>query len=139
MIHPKPTVDDEFQIFEIIIFLWLNIMSFFHWANLLAVPITMLWPHLFPSPSFFLWVIEFAFILDIVRKCFTKKPKSLAVDSYDIFVEYIKSNLIIDLFSSVPNTFSGMNNKFTFLKVIRMYEIDMLYYTLSLLMRRTLH
>lgn len=131
MIFPKAEVEEDFQLFEIIIFLWLNIMSFVHWVNLLAVPITMLWPHLFPSPSYSLWMIELAFILDIVRKGFTKKPKSLAVDNYDIFVEYIKSNLIIDLFSSVPNTFSGMNNRFTFLKVIRMYEIDMLYYTLT--------
>jgi len=53
-------------------------MSFVHWFNLLSTPIVMLWPELFPAPSKALWLNELFFLIDIVTKCFTKKPKSVA-------------------------------------------------------------
>ena len=131
-------IEVDHQICNKILLVWINIMCWVHWINFLAIPITMLWPYLFPSPSKTLWMIEFAFLLDIVRKCVDKKPKSLAVDNYDIFVEYLKSNLILDLFATMPNLFSGMGGDFTFFKMIRFYEIDMLQYSLAALMRWTL-
>ena len=111
------------------------IMSFVHWFNLLATPIVMLWPSLVDSPSNSLWLIEAAFFIDFFRKCIVKKPKSMAMDSYDIFVEYLRSNMILDLIPLIPSIFSGMNLKFTFLKVVRVYEIKMLYYAFNWLMR----
>ena len=101
-------------------------MSFVLGFNLLVTPITMLWPELFPSPSYSLWLIEASFLVSIVFKAFSKKPKSTATDTYEVFVEYLKSNFVLDIASTIPNVFSGMNPQFTFLKIIRVYEIDQL-------------
>ena len=90
-------------------FVWFNLMCFVHWLNLLLIPITWHWPELFPSPSKVLWLIELAFLINMVSKGLIKKSRSSAVDSYDIFVEYLKSNFIFDLISTIPNMFSGMN------------------------------
>ena len=109
-------------------------MSIVHWLNLIATPLVMLWPELFPSPSISLWLIEVFFFLNIIVKCITKKPHSMASDNYDIFVEYLKTNFILDLISTVPNTFSGMNIVFAPLKVIRVYEVDQLHYLITQVM-----
>lgn len=61
------------------------------------------------SQSYSLWFIETVFLLDILRKCFTRKAGSLATDSYDIFVEYLRGDLILDLISLIPQIFSGMD------------------------------
>ena len=84
----------------------------------------MLWPDLFPAPSVSLWLNEFFFLLDIITKCFTKKPKSIATDNYDIFVQYLSTNFVLDITPTVPNMFSGLNIIFAPLKIIRGYEFD---------------
>lgn len=104
-------------------------MSFAHWYNLLTVPALMLWPELFPPPDKSLWLLELFFAMDMVVSCIKKKKKSFAVDSYDIFVEYLRSNFILDVIVIVPNTFSGLNPAFSPLKFIRIYEIEMLHFT----------
>ena len=114
-------------------------MSLVQWANLLTTPIAMLKPELFPPPSYTFWAIEMCFLIDILRKCCTKKPKSMADDVFDVFIEYARSNLILDLLSIVPVTFSGLNPDLTFLKVIRVYEIDNLHFALDLLYRWIYH
>ena len=86
-----------------------------------------------------LWLNELAFALDIVRKMVVRKPKSFAVDSYDIFVEYMTTNMPYDLAASIPNLFSGMSTSFTFLKIIRVYEVDTCHFTLEAIMRRIKH
>ena len=96
--------------FEELTTLWLCLISFVHWVNLVLTPIIMLWPMLFPSPSYTLWLVEILFLCDILRKCVLKKPKSLATDSYDIFVEYLRTTMFIDLIALIPSIFSGMNH-----------------------------
>ena len=103
------------------ILVWKCFMSWVHWFNLISTPLVMLWPDLFPSPSISLWLNELFFFLDMVVKCFTKKPGSLASDNYDLVVEYLTTNFIFDLISSVPNVFSGMNVVFAPLKIVRIY------------------
>ena len=63
----------------------------------------------------------------------------MADDVFDVFIEYARSNLILDLLSIVPVTFSGLNPDLTFLKVIRVYEIDNLHFALDLLYRWIYH
>ena len=77
-------------------------MSVIHWLNMLSTPIALIWSNIFVSPNYFLWVIEISFLIDILRKFFIKKPKSVATDVYEVFVEYAQSNLILDLISSLP-------------------------------------
>ena len=84
-------------------------MSCVHWLNLVHVPLVMLWNDLFPSPSYLLWSIELFFLLDMIRKCFDRKPRSMASDTYEIFVEYLRSEFPVDLIALVPQIFSGMN------------------------------
>ena len=82
--------------------LWMCFMSIIHWLNMLSTPIAMLWPDTFPEPNYLMWSIEFCFFIDVLRKCIHKKPKSKAIDVYEVFVEYAKSNLILDLISLLP-------------------------------------
>ena len=72
----------------------------------------------------------------MVRKGFMRKPKSHAADAFEIFAEYLKSNFIVDLISTVPNVFSFLNTQFAFLKIIRVYEVDMLHFSMNVLARR---
>lgn len=95
--------------FADILFMWKILMSFLLWANLLMTPIVMLWPELFPSPSYSLWLIELAYVLNIIVKSISKKPGSTANDTYEFFVEYVKSNFVVDVISTIPNVLSGMN------------------------------
>ena len=110
-------------------------MSIVQWMNLLTTPIAMLKPELFPPPGYIFWSIELFFLCDILRKCTTPKPKSITDDIFDIFIEYAQTNLILDLLSIVPVTFSGLNPDFTFFKIIRVYEIDILHFPFVILYR----
>ena len=114
-------------------------MSVIHWLNMLSTPIALIWIDIFTSPNYFLWFIEISFLFDICRKFFIKKPRSIASDVYEVFVEYAQSNLILDLVSVLPNTLSGLDSKFIFLKIVRIYEIDMLHFALAKIMRRIYH
>ena len=114
-------------------------MSLIHWLNILSTPIALIWTNIFVSPNYLLWAIEFSFLIDILRKCFIKKPKSIAIDVYEVFVEYVQSNMILDLISSLPQVLSGLDAKFLWLKIVRIYEIDMLHFALAKIMRRVYH
>lgn len=85
------------------IMLWLYFMSCLHWANLITTPIIMIWPQLFPSPDYMLWFLEVCFMFDMVRKSLvrTHKPDS-DEDFYDIFIDYLRSTMILDLIATVP-------------------------------------
>ena len=60
----------------------------------------------------------------------------MAIDVYEVFVEYAQSNLILDLISVLPQILSGLDSKYVFFKIVRIYEIDMLHYALTKIMRR---
>ena len=110
-------------------------MSVVHWINLLTTPIAMLKPEMFPPPGYLFWIIELCFLCDMLRKGTTPKSKSITDDVFDIFVEYAHTNLILDLLSIVPVTFSGLDPDFTFFKIIRVYEIDILHLPFDILYR----
>ena len=114
-------------------------MSVIHWLNMLSTPIALIWSNIFVAPNYFLWAIEISFLIDILRKFFIKKPKSVATDVYEVFVEYAQSNLILDLISSLPQLLSGLDSKFLWFKIVRIYEIDMLHFALAKIMRRIYH
>ena len=114
--------------------LWLCYMSVIHWLNILSTPVAFF--NVFVLPSSFFWFIEFSFVIDVLRKCFIKKPKSVASDVLEVFVEYVQSNMILDLVSVLPQVLSGLDSKFLWLKIVRIYEIDMLHFALAKIMRR---
>lgn len=68
------------------VLLWMCFMSLIHWMNMLSTPIAMLWPDTFQEPNYIMWSIEVGFFIDILRKCIHKKPKSKAIDVYEVFV-----------------------------------------------------
>ena len=119
--------------------LWMCLMTIIHWLNMLSTPIAMIWPNTFTTPNYFFWTIEICFLFDILRKCIAKKPKSKAIDVYEVFVEYVQSNLIMDLIPFLPSTLSGLNPKFLFLKIVRIYEVDMLHFAFAKILRRVYH
>ena len=78
-------------------------------------------------------------MIDVLRKCVVKKAKSKAIDVYEVFVEYVQSNLIWDLISLLPSVLSGLDPKFIFLKIVRLYEVEMLHYAIAQLYRKIYH
>ena len=70
----------------------------------------------------------------MIRKCFVAKEHSTATDFYDIFIEYLQSTLVLDLIATVPNVFGGLNPKFAFFKILRIHEMDMLYYIFKIIL-----
>ena len=73
---------------ENIVTIWKIFMSIVQWINLLTTPIAMLKPEMFPPPGYIFWTIELCFLIDMLRKCTTPKPKMLTDDVFDIFIEY---------------------------------------------------
>ena len=71
----------------------------------------------------------------MVRKFFDKPKKSRALDVYEIATQYIKSTLILDVVSTLPQVASGLNNRFVPFKIIRLYQTWLLYYPLETLVR----
>ena len=103
----KENESDESAVCEVFSFdnlriAWMIMMSFTQWINIILTPIVLLWPDLFPHPDIMLWIVEILFMLDMIRKSMVAKPKSFAKDTYDIFVEYAKSNMILDLMATMP-------------------------------------
>jgi len=49
-----------------------------------------------------LWLNELIWVLDILRKFIDKPKKSVATDTYEIGVAYIKSDFIFDFIATFP-------------------------------------
>ena len=120
--------------------LWHIMASFWLWFNLTTSPLIMVWPELSSKQEhlylyYSLWFNEFVWILDIVRKFFDKPKKSRADDIYENAILYIKSTLILDVISSLPQLASGLDNSFVPLKIIRLYQVWLLHYPLEVLVQ----
>lgn len=117
---------------------WLVILSTMLWFNLATAPLIMLWPEITETSEgkgFFyaLWFNETIFLLDIIRQFFDPPKGSQLKDVYEVFVSYVKSNLILDVVSTLPQVMSGLDNFFVMLKIIRIYRVSMLHYPLELI------
>lgn len=124
--------------------LWLCFTSFWQWFNLLTSPFIMLWPEISDKEEhrafyYTLWLNEFIWILDIARKFFDRPKKSRASDVYENAIKYIKSTLILDVVSSLPQLTSGLANRFVPLKILRLYQIQLLHFPLETLVRIIYH
>ena len=65
----------------------------------------------------------------MIRKFFDPpKGSRAALDVYEIAINYIKGNLILDVVATLPQVASGLNNTFLPLKIIRLYEVWLLHY-----------
>ena len=82
-----------------------------------------------------LWFNELVWMLDIVRKFFDKPKRSRANDVYEVAVAYIKSTLILDALSSLPQVASGLDLKFNPLKILRIYQSWLLHYPFEVLVK----
>ena len=83
--QPEVKTEIKQDVFNIVRTVWFSIFSLFLWFNLITSPLIMMWPDLnenaeAESKSFYyaLWLNEFVFILDIVRKFMDKPKKSRA-------------------------------------------------------------
>lgn len=94
----------ERELLELLITIWFIVISFFLWFNLVTSPFVSLYPELEENEKFYyaLWLNEFIWILDIIRKIFHKPKKSRARDSYENALIYIKTTLILDVVAGLP-------------------------------------
>ena len=111
-------------------------MSVILWFNLVSSPLIILWPEITDTSEtkslyYALWLNELCFILDMIRKFFDPPKDFRSDDAYDIAINYIKSTMILDVFASLPQVASGLNNSFVFLKIIRIYQVWLLHYPLE--------
>ena len=109
-------------------------MSISLWFNLVSTPLLILWPDITEDSEsktlyYLLWLNELFFLLDMIRKFFDPpKGSRAALDVYEIAINYIKGNLILDVVATLPQVASGLNNTFLPLKIIRLYEVWLLHY-----------
>lgn len=112
--------------------LWFCWMSVWLWFNLITAPFLILWPDIIDIKTLFylLWLNEFIWIIDIIRKFFVKPAKSThqKSDIYENAIAYIKSTLILDLISTFPQVVSGLGNEVVPLKILRLYQVWLLHY-----------
>ena len=106
--------------------IWYSFISIWLWFNMISSPFIIMWPELNSEENhktlyYYLWFNELVWLLDIVRKPFDKPKKSRAVDVYENAMAYFKSTLILDVISTLPQVASGLDNKFTALKLVRLY------------------
>lgn len=100
--------DSYFKLIDFIKIIWLCIMSFWLWFNMITSPWILLWPELSDENEhkgfwLFLWVNEIFWVLDILRKFFDQpKNRSRLTDQYEIAIAYIKSDLILDVLAILP-------------------------------------
>lgn len=106
--------------------IWFFLMSVALWFNLATTPSIMVFPELNAYYFNFLWLSEFLWLLDIARKLLLQhKP---GMDSFEAAVNYMKSTLILDVMSTLPQVASGMNPTFAIFKNIRIYQIWLLHF-----------
>ena len=110
---------------------WLLIVSITLWTNLFTTPLVMMWPEMqieiFYTP---LWIVEIVYVINIARKLLFNQKNTITrkQDAFEAAVDYIKSTLIFDVLSTLPQVASAMNPQFTPFKIIRIYELDLLHY-----------
>lgn len=83
---------------------WYNVVCIFCWINAVSSPFIILWPELNDNKTMInlLWLNELIWVLDILRKFIDKPKKSVATDTYEIGVAYIKSDFIFDFIATFP-------------------------------------
>ena len=81
-----------------------------------------------------LWLNELIWLLDMIRK-FGFQPGKQHLDPYDVAIGYMRSTLIFDIASSLPQIASAMNPKFLPFKIIRLYQVWLLHYPLEVIVR----
>jgi len=79
---------------------WFCVLCAFLWFNLVTTPAVMIFPEMTKSLMNFLYLNEFVWFLDIVRKLLFQNEAG--EDTYTSAVKYIKSTLILDLISLMP-------------------------------------
>lgn len=124
------------NLFRKIKIIWHCIMSFWLWFNLVTSGFILLWPELSSKEEhlylyYTLWLNELFWLLDMVRKFFDKPKKSRTEDIYENAILYIKTTLILDVASSLPQLSSAINPQFVWFKIIRIYQIWLLHYPLE--------
>lgn len=76
-------------------------MSGFLWLTLVTTPAIMIFPEMNLELTKYLFINEFFWFLDIVRKLLFSSPVP-GEDTYTSAVKYIKSTLILDLLALLP-------------------------------------
>ena len=92
----------------------------------MTAPYILIWPDLsIESENKYtwtaLWINEFIWALDIVRKVFDKPKNSRLIDSYDIAMAYFKSTFALDLIAFLPQILSALDPCFAITKMLRLY------------------
>ena len=90
----------------------------------------MIFPELNVTLITLLWVNEVAWVLEIIRKAQFNVTEG--EDPMEAALRYMKSTMILDVVATLPQMASLMNQKFAFLKIIRLYQIWLLHYPIEL-------
>ena len=117
---------------------WLIIMSILLWFNLVSSPLIILWPEITDYTEsmtlyYLLWLNELCFLLEMIRKFFDPPKDFRSDDVMEVAINYMKSTLILDVFATLPQVASGLNNSFVVLKLIRIHSVWLLHYPLEVL------
>ena len=109
------------------------IVSLCFWFTLYTTPAIMIFPELNVTLITLLWVNEVAWVLEIIRKAQFNVAEG--EDPMEAALRYMKSTMILDVVATLPQMASLMNQKFAFLKIIRLYQIWLLHYPIELALK----
>ena len=102
------------------------LLSLCFWFTLYTTPAIMIFPELNDTLFTLLWVNEAAWAVEILRKAQFNAAEG--EEPMEAALRYMKSTLIFDLTATLPQMASLMNQKFAFLKIIRLYQLWLLHY-----------
>ena len=105
-------------------------MSLCFWFTLYTTPAIMIFPELNETLIKLLWVNEVMWLLEIIRKVMFNAAEG--EDCMEAALRYMRSTMILDVVATLPQMASLMNQKFAFLKIIRVYQIWLLHYPIEI-------
>ena len=87
--------------------------------------IRSLFPELNETLFALLIVNEVAWLLELFRRMLFNAKKGM--DGYDAAITYIKGTFVLDLAATLPQVVSYLNERWTFLKVLRLCHLHLLH------------
>lgn len=111
---------------------WFNILSICLWVTMYTTPLIMIFPELNESWRNMLMAVEVGWVLDIARRLFFNA--SDGEDPYVVAVDYAKGQFIWDAVATLPQVVSFLDQKYVFLKVLRVIQISLTLFPIETLL-----
>ena len=98
------------------------------------MPLILIWPHLDSSFSSMLWSCDAIWLISIVMDFFTIRYNLVSRDNFDIAIDYLYSEFLIDLVATLPSLISKHKNNLIFLRLLHIIHLQKSNFILTVLL-----